>query len=276
MGQDHIPKCALGRTGISLQNAKKGKRIQVLKLMHNWDNFGGGKHQINLTSSMCLVCDIQVEDKSHYLRCNNQIQDKSGNELHKSLIQEGTLPLLIGIMMQTLVRDESPLPDPQTTRLCTQVNNTIISQTQLGWDNMAKGYLSKEWEVTHQSICKYNTKQSKDGWETHIIKEIWMYNLRLWSHRNTTLHLASPGQTKSKEIVIQHSNSILEEHQYNLHPNDRKLITIHSKCFKTMSKHRIKKWIEMVVHSADTMKQSVSRQTSIQKYFSTQVQENNQ
>ena len=81
------------------------------------------------------------------------------------------------------------LPDSRRTGLDDILQNSEREQKTLGYENLWRGLLSKEWQLALQEATKYS------GVSGHgvnvlalIIKAIWEYGLELWTHRNNILH----------------------------------------------------------------------------------------
>ena len=78
------------------------------------------------------------------------------------------------------------------TALNTLINQAFASQSRIGWDNFARGFISKDWEkciAHHYSLYhKGDITLSSDRWAIKLVQQLHEYGLRAWNHRNSIIH----------------------------------------------------------------------------------------
>ena len=62
----------------------------------------------------------------------------------------------------------------------------------MGWDQVLKGRLSKEWEKNHDKHAKHNReadkKMNRSKWTINVIDEMWHWFLKEWQDRKDKMH----------------------------------------------------------------------------------------
>ena len=67
----------------------------------------------------------------------------------------------------------------------------VKSQNFVGWDQILKGRMSDEWQIScNKHKCNTNATNKIDGlmWTTNIIHETWQWFLKEWMDRNEKMH----------------------------------------------------------------------------------------
>jgi hypothetical protein len=82
----------------------------------------------------------------------------------------------------------SPFPPTYNNR-SNHLNLEIREQDKIGWDNLIKGRMVRQWiEYVKQHIQNENIKLKASAWAPKIIQALWDHMLRLWKYRNGALH----------------------------------------------------------------------------------------
>jgi hypothetical protein len=86
-------------------------------------------------------------------------------------------------------KDDSSCPyPPYGASLCADcilLNNAAASQTSIGWHNLLKCHISKEWS---KLWAKAMAPQLSTTCERAMIKALWNHSYRLWIFRNNEVH----------------------------------------------------------------------------------------
>ena len=85
---------------------------------------------------------------------------------------------------------------------------TLQSQNDIGWNQLLKGRMSKEWEVNCNAHKRRtnNVNNEINGlqWSVNIVHETWAWFLKEWLDRNKKIHGADmiAKAQKEKDRVI--------------------------------------------------------------------------
>jgi hypothetical protein len=82
----------------------------------------------------------------------------------------------------------TPFPTTYKNRR-NQLKLTFRKQDMIGWDNLIKGQMGRQWiEYVKQHIHNDNIKLKASDWAPKMIQTLWDHMLRLWQYRNDALH----------------------------------------------------------------------------------------
>jgi hypothetical protein len=195
------------RNETSTKIISKARQESTAKMCHNF-RFTGSRHELWYgEAKMCCTCG-QYEDWRHVLTCKSLdaelISADSWSKLKKQM-EKWSLPpdmwitIESGVMhytMNTLKRDTDNMPPepplPFGTTFYTPRNIlkfALRAQSQIGWDNLLKGRLSRDW-ITCMDY-HFQTNVSKlTGQEciTKLILGLWEHMDRIWTYRNNIYH----------------------------------------------------------------------------------------
>ena len=80
--------------------------------------------------------------------------------------------------------------EDELTAICFQ------EQTEIGWQHMMLGRMSKTWGDTNESMTKnFKHPQDADTWTTRVIRAMLVLTLNLWATRNKQTHVNKNGTT---------------------------------------------------------------------------------
>ena len=102
----------------------------------------------------CPSCQASTEDRAHFWRCpapsRMEWRKNFLTTLRKQLIELKTAPPLQSLLLGTL-RAVLDGRDPNTIPVIESLQDLATSQASIGWNNLLKGRLSKEWAVAQQA-----------------------------------------------------------------------------------------------------------------------------
>jgi hypothetical protein len=71
-------------------------------------------------------------------------------------------------------------------KLVDLLSNT--QQSQLGWNNLLKGFITKEWRVAQKEHLQQNHQSIDPQWAPKVIELLQSYTLTMWTFRNQYLY----------------------------------------------------------------------------------------
>eukprot|EP00957_Ditylum_brightwellii_P055459 4201673-Ditylum_brightwellii.AAC.2 len=110
------------------------------------------KSILYLKSNTCHVCVSHAETWEHLFQCNNKLMITSKvyavNKYCSAVMEAKTAPLLQSILLykhvQFCVQPMSP-PHKLSDEMRALLSTTLEEQNNFGWNNFAKGHISKLW-----------------------------------------------------------------------------------------------------------------------------------
>ena len=103
--------------------------------------------------------------------------------LRKKLIELKTAPPLQILLLGTL-RAVLDGHDPNTIPIIEPLQHLATSQVSIGWTNLLKGRLSKEWAIAQQAHLGNRMSNDKSTWTTAVIDHLFQQWWILWESRN--------------------------------------------------------------------------------------------
>ena len=140
----------------------------------------------------CPSCQASTEDRAHFWRCpaSSRMEWRKNflTTLRKQLIELKTAPPLQTLLLGTL-RAVLDGRDPNTIPIIESLQDLATSQASIGWNNLLKGRLSKEWAVAQQAhLGNRVLANDKSTWTTAVIDHIFQQWWVLWESRNGDRH----------------------------------------------------------------------------------------
>ena len=80
-----------------------------------------------------------------------------------------------------------------------KVTLAIKEQTDIGWKNVRRGFISKKWAEIQQEYDTSKKLQPKQ-WNTTIIQWLLEYSWEMWKERNQALHGTNMKETREKRL----------------------------------------------------------------------------
>jgi hypothetical protein len=68
------------------------------------------------------------------------------------------------------------------------VDLAITQQTQIGWNNLLKGFITKEWRAAQEAHLEQNQQSIHPQWASKAIELLQSYTITMWTFRNQYLH----------------------------------------------------------------------------------------
>ena len=214
--------------GLAFKSLDTPSRHFTSKMLHGWLNTGHQREKITKdpSSSLCPCCKLPDETFEHILRCKapsaekarvsaqtklSSLSKKLGSTTWKVLHQALCNWLKHGNKMTHPCLDGYFLKAGQRPLLETALKN----QDKIGWDYAMRGYLSTSW-VDSEYYGKHGATPDsvRQSWLRSIIKEIWVFNKTMWTHRNSILHSTEiPLRELRESSVNSHIRSLYDQQQ---------------------------------------------------------------
>ena len=153
-------------------------------------------------SNKCPVCLHTRENSMHHLQCQSQdmrrAKDSFLSDFDMDLISFKTYPPLQEFIIEFFEKLHSgqalECPDTVDQLYMVELQMAYEEQNDIGWENFARGLLSKRWR--HLQHCYLIQNENKDmfavdKWTRMVIKNILEYNRVLWKERCDILHKES-------------------------------------------------------------------------------------
>ena len=251
------------------------------KLVHNWLNLGAQRATICARTVLtpvercCPYCKAP-EDFLHLLTCADSRALKFRYDatviLHKALTGGGSGPesLYRAIKQWTLTPTEPVSLTGHTLSVQSQIDCALTNQTAIGWLNLFRGFVSKDWgifysrhDVTPSDVRKSHTDKSL----ANIVRAVQNYSLVIWKSRNAVLHEAN---SSGSDIVNASLNRAITQ-LYAIQPT---LSTILQSYFALPLADRLKcsprqrkRWLRLAQLASSHSTSAGSRQQLLSTYF---------
>jgi hypothetical protein len=148
---------------------------------------------------------------------------------------------------------------------------TAKRQTSIGWENAAKGYLSKAWHglaALHMSdpTCLESDLAAKRM--KNLVKDLQVYSKHLWKSRNELLH-----SDTNAELDLIRSTMHSDIRHFYAHPEliqreDYYLFRLPLTRLLSSNRSTQDRWIHRVKASAKRKQKEINHQTLITQFFS--------
>ena len=207
------------------------KRIVRLQLIHDWQNVGRQKRKflessqkkkdtekwtqeqhniaeegLRIEGSCPFQCG-QEESHLHFMECEAQGAKQARRQIFldtkNKLVSIGVDETIARLLVQGLSWSENcGIPSfihigNSTDKLITKA---IESQTEIGWTNVKKGFLSKYWAEAQRQYIYYSRGQAKD-WGSILVRWMVETSWKMWEVRNKMIHGECIRESRDKKIV---------------------------------------------------------------------------
>jgi hypothetical protein len=192
----------------AIQKYKAATPNHLTKLVYNQlatparKSKAGGQHWQDPT---CPHCHLQPESFDHLLRCS----DKDATDFRKNLIRSinshCTKHYVPPTFQTFLIHSINTwLEQKQTTTLSTrtpQIRKLVISQNKIGWTNLTRGFLSKEWNtmLSSEIATGHQMKGSTSEFFSKLIVILWNEQTAFWKAYQDRRHAKATTIDKDKD-----------------------------------------------------------------------------
>jgi hypothetical protein len=170
------------------------KKHFFVKYLHDWLPLGAqiSKYKPHYLAK-CPSCDHELEDRNHFLRCQErkQWQSKMIEDVRAFATSFPTRPALTRVLLDNMKKWLADQP-VVATDYPPMYREMITKQTAAGWNQIFLGRFVKEWiqfqEDSLGTISNRKPKQSGAIWLQGIITIIWQHVHQEWETRNKARH----------------------------------------------------------------------------------------
>jgi hypothetical protein len=209
------------------------KRIQRVKLLHNWQNTGTQKGRmrdarLNLGSenqktptieeTSCHLCPDgcgEEEVDLHYLSCPKEdAKTARVTMIKKVLLQlrkmrtDDSIISVFGYVLKKVSNREEVNLDLDATRFDkgSLVLAALVGQARIGWLEFCQGLLHVGWakvqRAYYQHLGKNNRYLNVTRWKRMASTILSGYCLECWERRNKTIHGEKHTESRQKKLAI--------------------------------------------------------------------------
>jgi len=135
----------------------------------------------------------EIKNQDHVLSCPHPTRKDDCKTLLRRLRAKcdemKTDPSVKDLPLQGAERHFKGWPENERHNKCQRI---LQSQNMIGWEQMLKGRMSKEWEKNCDKCARINKDADKNvsglKWTINIIDETWKWFLNEWQERNDKMH----------------------------------------------------------------------------------------
>ena len=208
---------------------KQTRSLQfLLKWIHRLLPIGAVLHRRQASSSpFCPACG-HLETYLHFLVCNHSsripLHRQLISNLRKCLSTISTDPNLKTILLEGINQHFSP-NEPLFPPASSKYHRLVQSQSDLGWDNLLRGFISTEWMILHLQYIR-TLPTSSTPISCHPLLPVLSLLLSdiqgIWNYRCCQRH-AKDRLHHDSELLQQAKQQLTELYQYRntVLPNDR-------------------------------------------------------
>jgi hypothetical protein len=202
-----------------LKKARPTRRIQMIKMMHNWQNTGKQKAIIRdarlradtplplaptVEETTCHLCPHgcgRDEGYMHYLTCTTETAKEERKRLIKKVLRRlrslrtsASIMSTVGYVLASLSETEEVdlEQDNRNCQMPPMVKEAMECQSVIGWIEFCQGFYHKVWtkiQEIHYKREGKNTKYLNMGrWKRMFGTILCDYSLDCWDLRNRKLH----------------------------------------------------------------------------------------
>ncbi|CAB9507303.1 expressed unknown protein [Seminavis robusta] len=199
-------------------------RTSLTKYLCNWHPVGKRVNKYHPKYPIaCASCGAPEENREHVLRCPKRQSERTAwkKALKQYTDKHNTHPMLQTLLLSAL---QKVLDGEDTTGIeyDDSVADIANAQAAIGWDQLLKGRLSKQWaqrQDQHLKECNLKThRKNGQTWLTGIIQELLNQWFELWEARNHDRH-GKDAQTKAQaanQQVIHELQLLYDKYTGNL------------------------------------------------------------
>lgn len=151
-----------------------------------------------------------------------------------------------------------------------QVRLTAKRQTSIGWENAAKGYLSKEWHGL-AALHTFDPKRLESDLAAkrmkNLVKDLQAYTKHLWKSRNEILHSATNAEMDNIRSTTQSEIRHFYAHPDLIQCEDNYLFRLPLTRLLSSNRSTQDRWIHRVKASAKRKQKESNTQTLITQFF---------
>jgi hypothetical protein len=232
----------------------KDKWLTMVKHLHDISPTGHIAHRNNpALPHECPACSEPTEDNIHVITCGHN----SRRQWRTVTIQElrhkydsTSDPHLMDILQDGLTRFHNQLPAPVPIHQYPErYRNLILSQSQIGWDQVYRGRWSTEWAAMHTAYAQRDSNQPKisgQHWVRSIGRCLIDRWLTLWKLRNEQRHGADEdNQRRIRKRTITTELQELYTYRDKVCPIDRSIfhVSVEDHLEQHQSMDTLESWI---------------------------------
>jgi hypothetical protein len=227
----------------------------------------------------CPCCKTSNETISHLLQCTSNPEFLSSlSTLHDDLCKTEAHPvrhLLYAGIHHHATRGSTPFhpsTDSYPHHLHPLIQECLISQAKIGWDQATKGFFSVRWrELASRAMFQTNSMDPIKGQSCMraIADGIYEHNIRLWKSRNEILHSREDIDLQSIRSAETAEISKLYEQPDSLCFSDRYLCSRSLEGLLRSTPATRRRWLRRVKASRDMHIKDGSRQVLLTSCFPT-------
>ena len=249
------------------------KRINIAKYVFNWQNTGRQKEHFEDAQAKtedrqaenvakCPMGCRMYEHSQHYLQCqvlhDAKVMTRDFQSVGKWMHKTHTCPELKIVLEKSLLHwmttdTHIELWELEDTPYRELLERAIQAQNFIGWLNMLKGQIAKDWGDIQMSYYKeyYDeipTHVSATWWVGELIRQLLFFILAVWQHRNNYLH-----NTLEKEQIVQERMEAVDsmahwyerEHEFTVDDRPNFSCSFLERCTDTTAQIRL--WLGKIV-----------------------------
>jgi hypothetical protein len=271
--------------GQHLRHLKGPSHRRRLQFIYRWNNTGLQKgrlvqdDELRTTAQRCPACHAATECHDHLFFCI--VLKERRDELSSCL--EFEKPNAVHVGLQTLslcikvwLNNSDPMQitlSQLPSHIRPYVQAALLSQQAIGWSNLFRGFLSKDWSTVfslphHPS--RHNDSTRGTTLSLKVLYSLAEYTTQLWQHRNIILHQRDIDTCRTAANTLHQAtiNFLLTQRDKCL-PGDRHLF--HPPRLKNLQHATAgtqKQWIRAVRRSLQRASDHRSKgQTTITQFF---------
>ena len=219
----------------------KLKRVTLTKFVHGWLATSRRRYSNGgVERPCCPLCTVE-ENRQHIFSCSNpqfvQLRNQRWAQLLKKIRADTALGFqaVFAAGLETVLAKEPPTESARS-EWPSELRAAFDSQTEIGWDQIFYGRLSKNWEQVARYRDWDQTETGTSKWTGMAIRAGWGFGLDLWKYRNELAHGTTGGPSKLEQRTIQSRirefysilsvgqgpnmrDSLLQDEQYTLSMN---------------------------------------------------------
>lgn len=158
------------------------------------------------SDAKCPRCGYDKEDTTHVSQCHgagaDDVFEKSMKTISQFFDDSKTCPDIQLALQRSLHswRHAQPL---LLTNMSDAICQTIQEQTQIGWQSLLEGLLSKKWrKMQHAFYNSHNIKKSSRKWAQDLTKLLIRCGHKQWQHRYNYKHYTGRPRHKAYERLL--------------------------------------------------------------------------
>lgn len=171
---------------------KKGKYAKMLN--NQWNTMQVNNRWDTSTCDKCPLCDKEVEDSDHVLRCKFRtiirVREEHVRKLTAMMKRLHTHEDIIASIVEGItswMSSESMKPTPSPDNMFNKhLKQAIQEQNDIGWGNMIRGYIAIKWsdlQEMHYKQINAGKGFNRRRWENEILEYMTRLGKNIWKER---------------------------------------------------------------------------------------------